>query len=101
MAAMPLARTFRALRHRNYRLFFIGQGLSNLGTWLQQVAMGWLTYRLTGSAFLLGVVAFAANAGILVFGNLAGVLADRIDRRRGLMVTQSGVLRDGPRLSPG
>jgi len=92
MAAMPLARTFRALRHRNYRLFFIGQGLSNLGTWLQQVAMGWLTYRLTGSAFLLGVVAFAANAGILVFGNLAGVLADRIDRRRGLMVTQSLML---------
>ena len=49
---MPLAlnHTFRALRHRNYRLFFTGQGLSLIGTWLQQVAMGWLTYRLTGSA---------------------------------------------------
>jgi MFS family permease len=92
MAGPPLGRTFRALRHRNFRLFFVGQGLSNVGTWLQQVAMGWLTYRLTGSAWLLGVVAFAANVGILVFGNLAGVLADRIDRRRGLMVTQSLML---------
>jgi MFS family permease len=85
-------RTFRALRHRNYRLFFTGQGLSLIGTWLQQVAMGWLTYRLTGSAWLLGVVAFCANAGILLFGNVAGVLADRVDRRRGLLMTQSLML---------
>jgi MFS family permease len=54
--------------------------------------MGWLTYRLTGSAWLLGVIAFCANVGILLFGNLAGVLADRVDRRRGLMVTQSLML---------
>ena len=87
-----LPRTFRALRHRNYRLFFIGQGLSLIGTWLQQVAMGWLVYRLTGSAWLLGVVAFCANVGILLFSNLAGVLADRIDRRRGLLTTQSLML---------
>jgi MFS family permease len=87
-----VARTFRALRHRNYRLFFTGQGLSLIGTWLQQVAMGWLVYRLTGSAWLLGVVAFCANVGILLFGNLAGVLADRIDRRRGLLTTQSLML---------
>jgi hypothetical protein len=51
MLALP--RTFRALRYRNFRLFFIGQGLSVLGTWLQQVAMGWLTYRLSGSVWLL------------------------------------------------
>ena len=91
---MPLAlsHTFRALKHRNYRLFFTGQGLSLIGTWLQQVAMGWLTYRLTGSAWLLGVVAFCANVGILLFSNLAGVLADRIDRRRGLLITQSLML---------
>lgn len=89
---LPVARTFRALRHRNYRLFFIGQGLSLIGTWLQQVAMGWLVYRLTGSAWLLGVVAFCANVGILLFSNLAGVLADRIDRRRGLLTTQSLML---------
>ena len=91
---MPLSvgRTFRALKHRNYRLFFTGQGLSLVGTWLQQVAMGWLTYRLTGSAWLLGVVAFCANVGVLLFSNLAGVLADRIDRRRGLLTTQSLML---------
>lgn len=91
---MPLSRvrTFRALRHRNFRLFFIGQGLSNMGTWLQQVAMGWLTYRLSGSAWLLGVVAFCANAGILVLGTWAGVLADRVHRRRALYFTQSLML---------
>jgi len=85
---LSLAHTFRALRHRNYRLFFIGQSLSNIGTWLQQVAMGWLTYRLSGSAWLLGVVAFAANAGILVLGTWAGVVADRVRRRRALYITQ-------------
>jgi MFS family permease len=90
--ALDLSRTFRALRHRNYRLFFTGQGLSLMGTWLQQVAMGWLTYRLTNSAWLLGVVAFSANVGILLFSNVAGVLADRIDRRRGLLATQSLML---------
>lgn len=90
--AIALARTFRALRHRNFRLFFIGQGLSVIGTWLQQVAMGWLTYRLTGSALLLGVVAFCANIGILAFGAFAGVLADRVRRRRALYVTQSLML---------
>src|SRR5437764_10797272 len=85
-------RTFRALRHRNFRLFFVGQGLSMMGTWLQQVAMGWLTYRLSGSAWLLGMVAFCASIGILVLGPFAGVLADRVDRRKALMVTQSLML---------
>ena len=92
MRNLTLPRTFRALQHRNFRLFFTGQGLSLIGTWLQQVAMGWLTYRLTGSAWLLGVVAFCGNIGILLFSNLAGVLADRIDRRRGLVTTQSLML---------
>ncbi|HSQ82645.1 MAG TPA: MFS transporter, partial [Casimicrobiaceae bacterium] len=92
MASIILPRTFRALRHRNFRLFFTGQGLSLIGTWLQQVAMGWLVYRLTDSAWLLGVVAFCNNVGILLFSNLAGVLADRIDRRRGLFTTQSLML---------
>jgi MFS family permease len=90
--AISVPRTFRALKHRNFRLFFTGQGLSLIGTWLQQVAMGWLTYRLTHSAWLLGVVAFCANVGILLFSNIAGVLADRIDRRRGLLITQSLML---------
>src|SRR6188472_3759071 len=86
---MPLtiSHTFRALRHRNYRLFFTGQGLSLIGTWLQQVAMGWLTYRLTGSAWLLGVVAFCANVGILLFSNVSGVLVTQ-----SLMLVQAVVL---------
>jgi len=79
---------FRALRHRNFRRFFVGQSVSMIGTWLQQVAMGWLVYRLTGSAFLLGVIAFCANVGILLFGTLAGVVADRVNRKRGLYLTQ-------------
>ncbi len=87
-----LPRTFRALRYRNFRLFFIGQGLSVMGTWLQQVAMGWLTYRISGSVWLLGVVAFCGNAGILAFGTFAGVIADHVRRRRALAVTQSLML---------
>ena len=90
--AISFYRTFRALKHRNFRLFFVGQGFSMVGTWLQQVAMGWLTYRLTGSAWLLGVVAFCANVGILLFGTWAGVLADRVQRRRALYLTQSLML---------
>ena len=86
---MTFSQTFRALRHRNFRLFFIGQGLSVTGTWLQQVAMGWLTYRLTGSVWLLGVVAFCGSFGIVLFGTFAGVLADHVPRRAALRVTQS------------
>jgi MFS family permease len=89
---IDFARTFRALRHRNFRLFFSGQGLSLTGTWLQQVAMGWLAYRLTGSALLLGVIGFCGNIGILAFGTFAGVLADRVEKRRALYVTQSLML---------
>ena len=75
-------RTFRALRYRNFRLFFIGQGMSVTGTWLQQVAMGWLTYKLTGSAWLLGVVAFCGSAGILFLGTFASDEVIRSARRR-------------------
>ena len=90
--AISRYRTFRALKHRNFRLFFLGHGLSMTGTWLQQVAMGWLTYRLTGSAWLLGVVGFCANIGFLLFGTWAGVLADRVRRRRALYITQALML---------
>ncbi len=89
---IALTHTFRALRYRNFRLFFVGQGLSVMGTWLQQVAMGWLTYRLSGSVWLLGAVAFCGNVGILVFGAFAGVVADHVHRRRALRVTQSLML---------
>jgi len=79
----------RALRSRNYRLFVAGQGVSLVGTWMQQVAMSWLVYRLTGSAFLLGVVGFTSQIPTLLFAPLAGVLADRWNRRRLLIITQS------------
>ena len=78
----------RALRSRNYRLFFLGQGTSLVGTWMQQVAMSWLTYRLVGSELWLGVVAFAGRAPIFFLTPFMGVLADRWDRHRILLVTQ-------------
>jgi MFS family permease len=79
----------RAFRHRNYRLYFLGQSLSLLGTWIQQVAMSWLVYRITGSAFLLGLTAFAGQIPILLFAPLGGLWADRFDRRKLLIATQA------------
>lgn len=78
----------RALGHRPFRMYFFGQGVSILGSWIQQVALAWLVYRLTGSAALLGLAAFAALAPILVVGPLAGAWIDRHDRRRLLMQVQ-------------
>jgi MFS family permease len=78
----------RALRHRNYRLFFSGQSVSLVGTWLTRVATSWLIYRLTGSALLLGVLGFAGQIPTFVLAPLAGVLVDRWDRYRVLVVTQ-------------
>jgi MFS family permease len=78
----------RALRHRNYRLFFSGQGISLIGTWMTRVATAWLVYRLTGSAFLLGLVSFSGQIPILFLGPVAGVWVDRLDRRRVLVATQ-------------
>lgn len=78
----------RALRHRNYRLFFSGQGVSLVGTWMTRVATSWLVYRLTGSAFLLGLVSFASQIPILFLGPFAGVWVDRLNRHRVLIVTQ-------------
>jgi MFS family permease len=79
---------FRSLGHRNYRLFFGGQGISLIGTWMQQIAINWLVYRLTGSALLLGVVGFTGRIPTFVFSPLAGVLVDRWNRHRILVVTQ-------------
>ena len=79
----------RAFRYRNYRLYFLGQSLSLLGTWIQQVAMSWLVYRLTGSAFLLGLTAFASQIPILIFAPLGGLWADRFDRRLLFIATQA------------
>jgi MFS family permease len=79
----------RSLRHRNFRLFTIGQSISLLGTWMQQVAVGWLVYRLTDSALLLGLVAFAAQGPTFVLAPIAGAIADRSNRRRVLLIVQS------------
>jgi MFS family permease len=80
---------FRALSHRNYRLFFGGQGISLIGTWMQQIAMNWLVYRLTHSALLLGLVGFSSRIPTFVFASFAGVMADRWNRHRALVVTQT------------
>lgn len=85
---MDFRHSLRALRYRNYRLFFVGQSLSIIGNWIQQIAMAWLVYRLTGSAWLLGVTGFAGQIAILIFAPFGGLWADRFDRYRLLLVTQ-------------
>ena len=81
-------RLLRALRHRNYRLFFGGQSVSLIGTWITRIATSWLVYRLTGSALLLGVVGFCGQIPTLLLSPVAGVLVDRHDRHRILVITQ-------------
>ena len=79
----------RALRHRNYQLFFAGQFVSLIGTWMQSVAQSWLVYRLTGSSTMLGVAAFASQAPVLLFATIGGAVADRVDRHRIIVITQT------------
>ena len=81
-------RILRALRHHNYRLFFGGQSVSLIGTWITRIATSWLVYRLTGSALLLGVVGFCGQIPTLVLSPFAGVIVDRHDRHRILVITQ-------------
>ena len=80
---------FRALSSRNYRLFFTGQAFSNVGNMMKQVAVGWLVYRLTDSALLLGVLAFSREISIFLFSMVAGVVADRYNKHRLLMLCQT------------
>jgi MFS family permease len=80
---------WRALGNRNFALFFVGQGLSLCGTWMQGLAQSWLIYRMTGSPLLLGLVGFISQAPVLAFGLLGGVLADRWPRHRLLLITQT------------
>src|SRR3954463_2901519 len=87
-APRGLAFMLRALGHRNYKLFFSGQSVSLIGTWMTRIATSWLVYRLTGSALLLGVVGFAGQIPTFLLAPLAGVLVDRWDRHRVLVVTQ-------------
>lgn len=79
---------FRSLKYRNYRLFFSGQGISLIGTWMQRIAMPWLVYNMTGSALLLGVVSFAGQIPTFILAPVTGVLTDRWSRYRVLLVTQ-------------
>src|ERR1043165_9363266 len=79
----------RALQYRNYRLFFGGQIVSLIGSWITTTATSWLVYRLTGSALLLGVVGFAGQFPAFLFGPFAGIYVDRWDRRRLLIGTQT------------
>jgi MFS family permease len=80
---------FRSLRTRNYRLWFFGQAVSQSGTWMQSVAQGWLVLKLTGNAFDLGVTAALQFAPVLLFGTFGGLVADRFDKRKVLLVTQT------------
>ena len=84
-----LSHAWRALRHRNFRLFFGGQSISLIGTWMTRVATSWLVYRLTKSSLLLGMVGFAGQIPTFLLAPLAGVIVDRIDRRKVLVWTQA------------
>ncbi len=84
-----LPSTFRSLRHRNYRLFFFGQFISLIGTWMQTIAQQWLVYRLTGSAYMLGLVSFLPLIPLVPLSILGGSLADRWPKRSILLVTQT------------
>jgi predicted MFS family arabinose efflux permease len=90
--AISISRTFASLRHPNYRLWFIGQLLSLVGTWMQNTAQGYLIYELTGSALYLGLVSFAAGVPTWLFTLFGGVIADRIPRRNLLLVTQTSAM---------
>ena len=79
----------RSLHHRNFRLFFSGQSISLVGTWMQRIALGWLVYRLTNSAFLLGLVGFVGQFPTFLLTPFAGVLADRLNRHRMVIATQT------------
>jgi len=87
-----MANAFRALKHRNFKLFFAGQFVSLTGTWMQSVAQSWLVYRLTGSVVLLGMIGFATQIPVFLVAPLGGVFADRHNRRRILMATQTAAM---------
>jgi len=89
---LRLPRTFTALRHRNYRLFWSGQMISLIGTWMQSLAQSWLVYRLTNSPLMLGLVGFATALPILLFSLVGGVVADRVNKRSLIVATQTAAM---------
>src|SRR5256885_4580587 len=92
---------FRALSHRNFRLFWWGQLISLVGTWMQSVAQGWLMHRLTGSAFMLGLLGFAQFLPVMLLSLWAGAVVDAVDKRRLLMFTQGAALLQAVTLAAG
>ncbi|MCX5708548.1 MAG: MFS transporter, partial [Candidatus Omnitrophica bacterium] len=88
-SSVDIKHILRALRYRNYRLFFCGQVISLTGTWMQYLAMGWLVYRLTNSPFALGVIGFASQITVFFISPFSGVWADRWNRRRTVIITQT------------
>src|SRR6202165_5541567 len=87
-----LRSTLRALRHRNFQLFFAGQLISLIGTWMQNVAQSWLVYRLTGSSALLGMVGFAGQIPVFLISPLGGLVADRHSRHKALIGPQTSAM---------
>lgn len=83
----PRVRALRALGHRNFQLFFFGQTISLIGTWMTRLATSWLVYRLTQSAMLLGIVSFAGQIVSFALRLIAGVWVDAVNRRKLLLVT--------------
>ncbi|MDE3060012.1 MAG: MFS transporter [Pseudomonadota bacterium] len=86
---MKFQSLLRSLSHRNFRLFFMGQGVSLIGTWMQQIAMSWLVFRMTGSSFWLGIIMFCGQIPALFLSPVAGVLIDRWNRHRLILLTQT------------
>jgi MFS family permease len=86
---MPLPATLRALQYRNFQLFFAGQLVSLIGTWMQNVAQAWLVYRLTGSSVLLGAIGFAGQIPVFILSPAGGIVADRYSRHRVVIATQA------------
>ena len=84
--------TLRALRHRNFQLFFGGQLISLIGTWMQTVAQAWLVYRMTKSALLLGSVGFASQIPVFLVAPFGGITADRVNRQRLVIATQTAAM---------
>src|SRR5258705_3538462 len=89
---------FGALAHRNFRLFLLGQTVSLTGTWMQSIAQGWLVLQLTDSPFYVGVVSALSSIGVLLFTLYAGVVADRTDKRRVVIITPNLLMLQAVRL---
>ncbi|MDQ6908591.1 MAG: MFS transporter, partial [Chloroflexota bacterium] len=88
----PLKQAFRALRNPNYRLFWLGQVISMIGTWMQRIAQAWLVLRLTNSPLALGIVTACQTLPVLLLALFGGVVADRVPKRRLIIITQAVML---------